>query len=76
MVYMAKAPGNPSDWDGSGNVWFKIDEWGPSFSYGSISWPQLGMYSPNLFAAQPGLHCGWTDTNHFARCLAIRVHRS
>jgi hypothetical protein len=42
MVYMAKAPGNPSDWDGSGNVWFKIDEWGPNFNYGSISWPQLG----------------------------------
>lgn len=42
MVYMAKAPGNPSDWDGSGNVWFKIDEWGPNFNYGTISWPQLG----------------------------------
>jgi hypothetical protein len=42
MVYMAKAPGNPSDWDGSGNVWFKIDEWGADFSTGSINWPQLG----------------------------------
>ena len=56
MVYMAKAPGNPSDWDGSGNVWFKIDEWGPSFSYGSISWPQLGTVPiSESFAAQSGL---------------------
>jgi hypothetical protein len=48
MVYMAKAPGNPSDWDGSGNVWFKIDEWGPNFNDGSISWPQLGT-APIIF---------------------------
>ncbi|PFH48711.1 lytic polysaccharide monooxygenase [Amanita thiersii Skay4041] len=25
-VYMAKAPGNVSTWDGSGNVWFKVHE--------------------------------------------------
>ncbi|KAL2131940.1 hypothetical protein VTI74DRAFT_4422 [Chaetomium olivicolor] len=43
MVYMAKSPGNPSDWDGSGNLWFKISEWGPDFSTGTINWPQLGV---------------------------------
>jgi hypothetical protein len=44
LVYMAKAPGDPSQWDGAGNVWFKINEWGPDFSGGSINWPQLGEY--------------------------------
>lgn len=42
LVYMAKAPGDPSQWDGAGKVWFKINEWGPDFSGGSIKWPQLG----------------------------------
>jgi hypothetical protein len=46
LVYMAKAPGDPAHWDGSGNVWFKINEWGPDFSSGSIQWPQLGKIYP------------------------------
>ncbi|KKO97502.1 glycosyl hydrolase family 61 [Trichoderma harzianum] len=43
MVYMAKAPGDPSDWNGAGQFWFKINEWSPDFSTGSINWPQLGL---------------------------------
>ncbi|GJN72100.1 hypothetical protein PLICBS_006171 [Purpureocillium lilacinum] len=46
LVYMAKAPGDPSQWDGSGEVWFKINEWGPDFPGGSIQWPQLGIFLP------------------------------
>ena len=46
LVYMAKAPGDPSQWDGSGEVWFKINEWGPDFPGGSIQWPQLGILLP------------------------------
>lgn len=29
-VYMAKCPGSCADFDGSGNVWFKIDQVTPS----------------------------------------------
>jgi hypothetical protein len=48
LVYMAKAPGDPSNFDGAGNVWFKINEWGADFSSGSISWPQLGENDPSI----------------------------
>ncbi|KAJ6440566.1 family 61 glycoside hydrolase [Purpureocillium lavendulum] len=55
LVYMAKAPGDPSQWDASGEVWFKVNEWGPDFSSGSINWPQLGVmsYEFNIPAAVP-----------------------
>ncbi|OAQ78564.1 family 61 glycoside hydrolase [Purpureocillium lilacinum] len=55
LVYMAKAPGDPSQWDGSGEVWFKINEWGPDFPGGSIQWPQLGLmsYEFNIPSAVP-----------------------
>jgi hypothetical protein len=46
LVYMAKAPGDPSNFDGAGDVWFKIHEWGADFSSGSINWPQLGENDP------------------------------
>jgi len=39
IVYMAKAPSSVSGWDGSGSVWFKIYELGPTFSGGAIKWP-------------------------------------
>lgn len=29
---MAKAPGRAKDFDGAGNVWFKVFELGPQFS--------------------------------------------
>ena len=38
---MAKVPSGKTaaNWDGSGNVWFKIFEQGPTISGGSLSWP-------------------------------------
>jgi len=36
--YMSKAPAKAADYDGSG-PWFKIKEWGPSFTGGQSSWP-------------------------------------
>lgn len=44
MAYMAKVPeGNTAaNWDGSGDVWFKIYEVGPVFSPGEMNWPELG----------------------------------
>lgn len=60
MVYMAKAPGDPSDWNGAGQVWFKINEWSPDFSTGSINWPQLGENIHGLLRVTPE-HCLDTD---------------
>lgn len=47
QFYMAKVPsGQTADsWDGSGNVWFKIFEQGPTISGGALSWPSQGMPS-------------------------------
>lgn len=52
---MAKAPGDPSQWDAAGEVWFKINEWGPNFSGGSIQWPQLGAFSPCRPLVRPNI---------------------
>ncbi|KAK3366771.1 glycoside hydrolase family 61 protein [Lasiosphaeria ovina] len=46
-LYMSKAPGAASDYDGSGG-WFKIYDWGPSFSGGSATWNMAGSYSYNI----------------------------
>jgi len=37
-LYMSRAPGSANDYDGSGD-WFKIYDWGPTFSGGQASWP-------------------------------------
>ncbi|KAJ2912652.1 hypothetical protein MD484_g7765, partial [Candolleomyces efflorescens] len=43
-IYMARAPGNVSTWDGSGNVWFKVHEV-PAVTNGgsSISFPAMNV---------------------------------
>ncbi|VTO93829.1 unnamed protein product [Fusarium graminearum] len=46
-VYMSKAPGSASAYDGSG-TWFKIKDYGPSFNGGSSSWPMTITYTFNL----------------------------
>lgn len=43
QAYMAKAPGAVSDFDGSGNVWFKIYEDAPTITASGMSWPSEGM---------------------------------
>ncbi|KAK6530272.1 hypothetical protein TWF694_003634 [Orbilia ellipsospora] len=55
QVYLARAPGSVASWDGSGAVWFKISEWGPVISQGSINWPQLGasQYKFTIPSATP-----------------------
>jgi len=44
QFYMAKVPEGKTaaNWDGSGNVWFKIFEQGPTISGGQLSWPSSG----------------------------------
>jgi hypothetical protein len=41
---MAKVPEGKTaaNWDGSGEVWFKIFEQGPTISGGQLSWPSSG----------------------------------
>ncbi|KAL2128361.1 hypothetical protein VTI74DRAFT_9289 [Chaetomium olivicolor] len=50
-IYMSKAPGAASDYDGSGG-WFKIKDWGPTFSGGSATWTLAGML-PFLLIRSP-----------------------
>ncbi|CAG8953198.1 hypothetical protein HYFRA_00003399 [Hymenoscyphus fraxineus] len=45
-VYMAKAPSKASDFDGSGDVWFKILDIGPKFPGGT--WDLKQKYTFNL----------------------------
>jgi hypothetical protein len=44
QFYLAKVPEGKTaaDWDGSGNVWFKIFSQGAEFSGGQMSWPASG----------------------------------
>ncbi|KAF9051864.1 glycoside hydrolase family 61 protein [Panaeolus papilionaceus] len=43
-VYMAKAPGSVSGWDGSGTVWFKVHEISAITNGGTtILWPATGI---------------------------------
>jgi hypothetical protein len=55
LVYMARATGDASNFDGAGDVWFKIHEWGADFSSGSISWPQLGENEPSILLTDSAL---------------------
>ncbi|KAI0474932.1 glycoside hydrolase [Xylariaceae sp. FL0804] len=43
-LYMSEAPGNVSDYDGSGD-WFNIHNWGPDFSSGTATWDMADSYS-------------------------------
>ncbi|GAB1316298.1 hypothetical protein MFIFM68171_06508 [Madurella fahalii] len=46
-LYMSRAPGSVSDYDGSGD-WFKIYDWGPTFNGGQSSWPMRNSYQYNI----------------------------
>ncbi|KAI1371610.1 glycoside hydrolase family 61 protein [Hypoxylon crocopeplum] len=43
-LYMSKAPGAASEYDGSGE-WFKIKDFAPDFSSGEAKWDMSGSYS-------------------------------
>ncbi|KAL8388322.1 hypothetical protein RB595_009311 [Gaeumannomyces hyphopodioides] len=46
-VYMSKAPGSVSSYQGDGD-WFKTQDWGPSFNGGQSSWPMTGSYTSTI----------------------------
>ena len=45
---MAKAPGAAADFDGSGQVWFKIKDIGPTFSNGQATWDMSRNSTPAI----------------------------
>ncbi|KAH7361012.1 glycosyl hydrolase family 61-domain-containing protein [Rhexocercosporidium sp. MPI-PUGE-AT-0058] len=53
-IYMAKAPGSAADFDGSGQVWFKILDLGPTFdASGTVTWPLAQTYTYTIPKALP-----------------------
>ncbi|KAH8805901.1 glycosyl hydrolase family 61-domain-containing protein [Xylogone sp. PMI_703] len=53
-MYMAKAPTTADAFDGSGQVWFKILDLGPTFNAdGTSTWPLAQTYSYNIPPALP-----------------------
>lgn len=57
-LYMSKAPGKAADYDGSGG-WFKIYDWGPTFSGGQASWPLRSRF---FFAFASRMY-SWRETD-------------
>ncbi|KAK4153148.1 glycosyl hydrolase family 61-domain-containing protein [Chaetomidium leptoderma] len=51
-IYMSKAPGAASNYDGSGG-WFKIKDLGPTISGGSSTWPMAGSYTAEIPSCIP-----------------------
>ncbi|KIJ64664.1 lytic polysaccharide monooxygenase [Hydnomerulius pinastri MD-312] len=71
-VYMAKAPSgtNISDWDGSGDVWFKVYQVTAVTDGGtSVSWPSVGM-SQVTFTLPADI----PDGEYFIRAEDIALH--
>jgi hypothetical protein len=53
-IYLGKAPGKAQDWDGSGQNWFKIAEWGAkSFAPISFSSYQKNEFTTTIPAKTP-----------------------
>ncbi|CAI6335946.1 unnamed protein product [Periconia digitata] len=50
QFYAAKVPDGKTaaNWDGSGNVWFKLFEQGPTISNGALSWPSDGKQQVSI----------------------------
>ncbi|KAL2074975.1 hypothetical protein VTL71DRAFT_8755 [Oculimacula yallundae] len=67
-IYMAKAPGTAASFDGSGQVWFKIQEIGPTFGAGgSVTWPLAQTYTYTIPKALP-------DGEYLLRIEQIGIH--
>lgn len=60
FVYLAKVPSGrtAANWDGSGAVWFKIYQRGPTFG-SQLGWPNMSMSTDpfdNFLALLPRIH--------------------
>ncbi|KAK3311067.1 glycoside hydrolase family 61 protein [Chaetomium strumarium] len=65
-LYMSKAPGKASDYDGSG-PWFKIKDWAPDFSSGSATWNMAGSYTYNIPTCIP-------NGDYLLRIQSLGIH--
>jgi hypothetical protein len=65
-IYMSKAPGSASDYDGSGG-WFKIKDIGPTFSGGSATWDLGTTYSVEIPSCIP-------DGDYLVRIQQLGIH--
>jgi len=84
-IYLGKAPGSVSNWDGSGKNWFKIAEWGAkSFNPVQFSSHNLNEFMttvpentpPGEYLArieQLALHLGTGVPEIFVSCAQIKV---
>ncbi|VBB73143.1 Putative Glycoside Hydrolase Family 61 [Podospora comata] len=63
-VYLSKAPGSASSYDGSG-TWFKIKDWGPTFPGGQ--WTLAGSYTAQLPSCI-------TDGEYLLRIQSLGIH--
>ncbi|CZT12651.1 related to cellulose binding protein CEL1 [Rhynchosporium agropyri] len=86
-IYMAKAPSTAASFDGSGQVWFKIQDVGPTFGAGgAVTWPLAQSYTytipkslPNgeylLRIQQIGIHNPWPGgiPQFYLSCAQISV---
>lgn len=64
--YMSKAPGSVSDYDGSGG-WFKIQDWGPTFTGGGATWKLDDSYTFNIPSCIP-------DGEYLVRIQSLGIH--
>lgn len=65
--YMAKAPTTADSFDGSGDVWFKIKDIGPTFSNGAATWDLEQSYSVTIPASVP-------DGEYLLRIQQLAIH--
>ncbi|KAH6630789.1 glycoside hydrolase family 61 protein [Chaetomium sp. MPI-SDFR-AT-0129] len=84
-IYMSKAPGSASDYDGSGG-WFKIKDWGADFSSGQATWNLGSDYTATIPSCIPagdyllriqqlGIHNPWPAgiPQFYVECAQITV---
>ncbi|KAI0010725.1 glycoside hydrolase family 61 protein [Xylariaceae sp. FL0662B] len=65
-IYMSKAPGAASEYDGS-EGWFKIKDFAPDFSSGQAEWDMSGSYSYEIPACIE-------DGEYLLRIQSLAIH--
>lgn len=81
---MAQAPSTASEYDGSGQSWFKIKEIGPTFEGDSATWDLEETYGGTLPASLPdgeyllrveqlAIHNPGATPQFFISCAQIRI---
>lgn len=66
-IYMAKAPSTAAAFDGSGKVWFKILDIGPTFSNGAATWDLWQTYT---YTIPPNVPSG----DYLLRIQQLAIH--